>query len=364
MDLAPKDGVSTEVWGLWVASFTDVRRDSFARAGALALFLLVLAAFDSASAVLTGSRATSAPSSRVIKLDFQPGALAMAAGSVWVTRWAEARDARFGRLYQFAADDGAVRTRTRVGGVPESIVFGFGSIWVGNGTDEIRPAAYPNTVTRVAARSGRVVRVVKVPDPAALAAGDDAVWALSRAATHSLLTKIEAEKSEVVVTRRVRGSSVRPRLATGGGSVWALTAATRPDGSLSPLVSRFGSGVGKPLAEIRLPGSGQDIAYVGGAVWVSTVVSARRQQKGEIWRLDPATNRPALVMRLASAGRLAVYQQRLWVVAGARTVVAVDPRTLKIAAERKSNGVIHDLAGGSAGLWAIDLFARRLLRVA
>ena len=90
--------------------------------------------------------------------------------------------------------------------------------------------------------------------------GEDAVWVTTP--EKNLLTRVNPKTNQVVQTIEV---GPQPRfVTTGGGSVWTLN---QGDGT----VSRVDARSGKLLAtiEVGVPGTGGEIAFGQGRVWVT-----------------------------------------------------------------------------------------------
>jgi len=89
------------------------------------------------------------------------------------------------------------------------------SVWVASGCDE-------GTVTRIDAKTARVVHVIELPGVAFdVAAGVGAVWATT---TNGLLVRIDPKTNRIVATRSL-GDAVS--LTTGNRSVWVVNRVTR-----------------------------------------------------------------------------------------------------------------------------------------
>lgn len=148
------------------------------------------------------------------------------------------------------------------------IAAGAGSIWML--TDP------QGMLSRIDPTTNRVVQRITVPDGSfACTFGDGAVWV--SCTRHSLLVRVDPSTNRAVAQVRV---GPQPRFLTaGGGAVWTLN---QGDGSISRVDTRSNALVAN--IEAGVPGTGGEIAYGEGGVWVTMFGFP-------ITRIDPESNR-------------------------------------------------------------------------
>ena len=147
------------------------------------------------------------------------------------------------------------------------IAVGAGSVWVVIGPDGV--------LARVDPATDRVVARIKVPVGSfAVAFAEGSVWVTSTA--ESVLSRVDPGTNKLVSTT---GVGKEPRfLTTGAGSVWTLN---QGDGTISRVDAR--SGRLEATIDAGLASRGGEIAYGGGAVWVTVLGFP-------ITRIDALTN--------------------------------------------------------------------------
>jgi class 3 adenylate cyclase/ABC-type branched-subunit amino acid transport system substrate-binding protein len=189
------------------------------------------------------------PALRVVR-SFDPWAVAVGAGAVWVTDGSPRLtrvDPRTGRLARIEAGrplDGLTVTRD--------------AVWAISG----RRAA----VVRIDARRRRPTDRIAIasrpgsgsPYPIQIESGLGSVWVLN--ANTATVTRIDAVQRSVVQTAAIGIDHSPVRIAVGAGAVWAAGA----DGTLSRLDPTTNAVTTTSVAH-RL----NDVAVAGGAVWVS-----------------------------------------------------------------------------------------------
>lgn len=273
----------------------------------------------------------------VFPLEGTPDWQVITEDSVWVSNGPK------NTLHRLDVRTNTVAANIEVGKRPCSgLAAGFGSIWVPNCTDK--------TVSRVDIQTNRVVATIPVgpaQSEGGLAASADSVWILSD--PKGILSRIDPKTNAVAAEITVPSGSFaavlgedgaiwisstdnsvlsrvdpktnmvtdtiptgpRPRFLTaGGGSVWTLN---QGDGTVSQVDIK----TKKLIENIELgaPGTGGEIAYGEGYVWVTVFEIPLTQ-------IDPATNK--VVRQWAGPGGDAVRaghgsvwlsnlrQQNLW----------------------------------------------------
>lgn len=147
------------------------------------------------------------------------------------------------------------------------IAAGAGSIWMLTDPKGI--------LSRIDPRTNRVAAKIAVPDGSfACTFGDGAVWVSST--KHSLLVRVDPATNQASAQVKV---GPEPRFLTaGGGAVWTLN---QGDGSISRVDTHSNAMVAN--IEAGMPGTGGEIAYGEGAVWVTMFGFP-------ITKIDPKTN--------------------------------------------------------------------------
>ena len=275
-------------------------------------------------------------------------------------------------------------------GFPGPVGAGFGSVWV---------AGHRNgALHRIDPRTNEVVATVEVPDTLCgeLAFGGGVVWAANcgqggvswiyridprsnrvtgrQPGTAPLVAEgslwvVDDEAGAVVRTdprtgreqariRRLGIDGDQPFYLTGAGegSVWVYSEAGA--------VARIDPETNRVTAVVPLPGArpggpagrgflfGGPTAFAGGAVWIANPAG--------LYRVDPATNRarrlPIRAKPLSEYGHisLAAGGGRVWMRAGDRRVVGVDPRTARVVADRPASGGGGNIALGFGSLWVAN----------
>ena len=121
------------------------------------------------------------------------------------------------------------------------------------------------------------------------------------------------------------------RIATGVGSVWAIT-------DRKGVLSRIDPDTNKSVAEIYLAGGAMAVAFAEDALWITS-------DNGKLTRVNPHNNEIVEVIAVGpKPGRLAVGAGAVWTLnRGNGTVTRVDPATNKVVA---TIPVGADVAGG------------------
>jgi peptide/nickel transport system substrate-binding protein len=152
---------------------------------------------------------------------------------------------------------GAIRAVVPVGSSPSAVAVGAGSLWVSSYDD--------NTVSRIDPATHSVVETIPgVSTPSGIAVGAGAVWVANNFG--GTVSRIDPAVNRVVQTIPVgNGPS---GVAVGFGSVWVTNSS---DGTLT----RIDAVTGVPGTPIPLGGGATDVATGLDAVWVSDASDAR-----------------------------------------------------------------------------------------
>lgn len=161
-------------------------------------------------------------------------------------------------------------------------------------------------------------------------------------------------------------------LALGEGSVWVGTW-ERAGG----VVLRLDPRSGEPVATMRVPHGGGDVAVGSGAVWTAGVVCLARHPddpedvcvtEPRVSRIDPDTGRVQTTIPIPlppGVGRdtrlpsgVAAGQDAVWVAVSwnhsTGEVLRIDPRTNAIAARIPTGGYVGELRLGAGSVWVLS----------
>jgi virginiamycin B lyase len=214
-----------------------------------------------------------------VALAFAPGAVE-SADAVWVLNRAA------GTIVRIDAKDNTAGKPVAVGGEPcASLLVAFDSVWV--------PLCGSATMARVD------VKTMKVGDPLKITVAD--------------------------------GDG---RIATGVGSIWAVT-------DRKGVLLRIDPDTNKPVAQIYVAAGASSVVAAGDALWVTSDPST----SGTLTRINPHNNEIVEVVEVGpKPGRVAVGEGGVWTLnRGNGTVTRVDPASNKVVA---TIAVGADVAGG------------------
>ncbi|MGI8593195.1 MAG: protein kinase domain-containing protein [Solirubrobacteraceae bacterium] len=226
-----------------------------------------------------------------------------------------------------------------IAGKIRDIAAGEGAVWV---VDEAA-----NTLVRVDARRGRVVKRIALPDhPDAVAVGPGTVWVTMTGGT----VRIDPDTDRVIRSGEAGGYS----LATQGGYLWATDFIDDAVNRISP------SGEVRQIKR-RLGGEPRLAAADARRVFVLT-------EGGNMLRLEQGAGRGA--PRLTSVrtgasdnpGGLAVGEGGVWV-ADDRKLSRYDPKTLKRETRRNIDALAEDVATGAGAVWLTSFDDALVVRV-
>ena len=260
-----------------------------------------------------------------------------------------------------------------VGIRPGPVVFGGGSIWVGNLDDR--------TLTRIDAQSRTNVGTVSLNNqtPTGIAFGEGAAWV-----AHGLLGKlsrVDLQFRQVTKTLDLTGTSTNNGAVTvGGGAVWAVygestlvridAVALRPRGRgfaganpaaivfatdavwvanggdhtvyrLNP--STFEEG---PVRTISVGQSPAGIAFGGGAIWVANAGD------DTVTRIDPTSYSTFTIEVGDSPTAVAADADAIWVASREGKIARIDPLTRKVVKTIDVGNAVAGIAVGGGLVWA------------
>jgi peptide/nickel transport system substrate-binding protein len=252
-----------------------------------------------------------------------PSALAMGAGSLWVTYPSANLLARY---------DPAERVvdRIPVGGEPGTVVFGDGAVWVAS--------TLGGKVTRIDPATDAVTQTVHLEggNAAALAFGAHRLWV----ADSTNNTLVELDPANGTVRRTVTLDFSPSAVAATSGFVWAA-------GYVPGVVAEVDPASGRVVGTIRVGQGPAALAGDGTAVWVANSLD------GTISRIESPTGAVTATVPVDSDPvALAVVDGSVWAAsADAGTVTRIEPRRGDVIAIRRVGGRPTAVAAGGGTLW-------------
>ena len=176
------------------------------------------------------------------------GRIAVAGGSLWVTN---DNHGRYGRLYQIDPKARQIVGTVRIPNDPSSVVFGNGSLWVGESDSRqvVRVNPATGTVEGKPIKAGGALLT--------LAADGDKVWVAN--SYSGRFVTINATSARVVANRPLAGVT---GIAVSRGTVWATF-------SQAGKLAAFDAASGRQtLAPFRIRGGADGIEADSRSVWV------------------------------------------------------------------------------------------------
>lgn len=199
------------------------------------------------------------------------------------------------------------------------------------------------------ADGARIVTRIRLPvRPFAIATGAGSVWALSRAPS-AALWRIDP------TSNRLAGEPTRLpvdswSLVVGGGSVWVTP--NGKDGRLTRIDARSRKIVARISARPVYFGSA--IAYGGGFIWTGND-DERYKGGSTVTKIDPTTNRVVgKPLMLGSPQSLAFGDRALWVADHTGWLFKIDPTRLKILAKRPLKFGPHGVVATGRAVYVAD----------
>jgi virginiamycin B lyase len=235
----------------------------------------------------------------VATIPLPPGIVAVGAGSVWVS------DFDRNQVNRIDPATNTVVATIHVGAAPEGIAFSPGAVWVANHHD--------GTVSRIDPTTDTVVATVVIPDqietdgPQGIAASADAVWVA--ASGSAAVYRIDPATNTVV--SKIPETAPCGSVILAAGSVWVA------EGGCRTRVTRIDPATDRPVATILV--GHNDVSAALGGVWITDF------DKGDLLRVDPATNRIAARSHVGNIATAAVgLDGSLWT-ATTNAVVRIEP---------------------------------------
>jgi YVTN family beta-propeller protein len=300
--------------GVITAAFVFSSAAPHARGASLAGANGLLGMSGGSGAIVTATRLTGAP-----------GAVATAAGSVWVA------DPGSGTVTRIDPGSGLVVERLDIGGDPGSIVSGGGAIWVASTVGA--------TVVRIDPTSEMVTQTITLGglNPDAIAFGSGQLWV----ADSSARAVFEIDPTTGSVTRTV-ALDLRPSaVALAGGGLWVAGYDT---GTVEKLDPRSG----RTVAVVRVGDGPVALGFHAGALWVANSLDAT------VSRIDLHTLAVRGTVPVGSGpSALAIDMGSVWVANQySGTLSKIDPGRDRVVRTVNVGGQPTSLTAGMGRLWA------------
>jgi YVTN family beta-propeller protein len=205
----------------------------------------------------------------------------------------------------------------------------------------------------------RLAVTLEVASPSNMTSGDGLLWVISGGA----ILRIDPQTNQVV------GDPIRPGIqiediAFGGGALWVTTVASGDLGAPSDLdaVSRIDPQSGEVVATLKVSRGPMSVAFTSEAVWVVNF----GQTGDTVIRIDPQTNQ--LAGDPIQTGRaplsLAVGEVSLWVANhDVHTITRIDLATNQAIANITIPSEPHRVAFGEGAAWVANWHVNSVTRI-
>lgn len=196
-------------------------------------------------------------------------------------------------------------------------------------------------IIRIEAKANTVGAPIAVgAEPcASLAVAFESVWV--PLCGDRAIARVDLKEQSVKATAKVAVSSEEGRIATGAGSLWAVT-------DRRGVLSRIDPETGGAVAEVFVTAGAMSVEGTKDALWVTS------QDAGRLTRVNPYNTEVDAIVTVGSRpGRAAIGEGAVWVLNGDGTVTRVDPKTNKVAATITIGGDTAggDIAAGAGSVW-------------
>ena len=207
-------------------------------------------------------------------------------------------------------------------------------VWVSN-----RAAG---TIVRIDAKENKPGKpvVVGAGPCASLVVAFDSVWV--PLCGDSTLARVDPKTSKITATLKTKLASGDGRIATGVGSIWAIT-------DSKGVVSRIDPATNLAVAEIYVAAGAYALVFADDALWITS-------ESGDLLtRVNPHNNEIVETIKVGpKPGRLAVGEGAVWTLnRGDNTVTRVDPATNKVVATIAlgDSAATGEIAAGLGSVW-------------
>jgi YVTN family beta-propeller protein len=266
---------------------------------------------------------TNSATDRVV-LPAQPGAIAVARGSVWVA------SPNGAAVFQVGPAQAAVIDRIPLSGEPGSIVSGGSAVFVAS--------TMGATVERIDPDSGTVTWTSKLAEtgPVAMAYGDGGLWVAD--STDQDLLELGSMSGSVL---RTFSLDVHPTsIALAGGLVWVAAYSAGTVEGIDP-------GTGQAVGTVSVGNGPSAICFGGGYLWVANNLDST------VSAVDPATFTVVSTIAVGSGpAALVASQGGIWVANQySETVSRISPQRLAVVSSVDVGDDPVALASGPGGVW-------------
>lgn len=231
-----------------------------------------------------------------------------------------------------------ITARIAIGGDPDWLATGFGSVWV----------AVPRNNEIVRINPGTNAIQARIPvdqEPCyGIGVGPGRLWVLN--CKSQTLTRINPRSNKVDLRVPVKiGPEGEGSIAVGNTGVWFIS---NEDGH-TDMLTQVSSTTGHTLRKIKV-GAGSAVVTLGfGSVWVTS------SDEGKVYRINPETGRVLRMIPVAAQPRFTTPAAgSLWVLSQSDGSVArIDPATNSVKSVIKVNvpGSGGDIAAGGGCIW-------------
>jgi virginiamycin B lyase len=201
------------------------------------------------------------------------------------------------------------------------------------------------SITRVDAKDNKPAPGIVIGNEgcASLVEAFDSVWAPM--CGDGAIVRVDAKSPKVTATLKLKPAAADGRVATGVGSVWALT-------SSKGVLSRIDPDTNAPVAEVYVAAGAHSVVLAQDALWITSDGNAA---KGRLTRVNPNTNEVVETIEVGpKPGRLVVGEGGVWILnRGDGTVTRVDPGSNKVVATiTVGEGLAAgEIAAGLGSVW-------------
>jgi virginiamycin B lyase len=203
------------------------------------------------------------------------------------------------------------------------------------------PGRSGGTVIRIEAKANTAGAPIAVgAEPcASLVVAFESVWV--PLCGDRTIARVDLKEPKVTAIAKVAVSSGDGRIATGAGSLWAVS-------DRKGVLSRIDPDTGGAVAEVYVAAGAMSVEGTKDALWVTS------QDAGRLTRVNPYNTEVVdSVVVGPRPGRVAIGEGGVWVLNGDGTVTRVDPKTNKVAATITVGGETAggDIAAAAGSVW-------------
>lgn len=212
------------------------------------------------------------------------------------------------------------------------------------------PNRMAGTIVRVDAKDNKAGQPIAVgAQPcASLVVAFDSVWV--PLCGDGTVARVDAKTPKVTATVKTKVAGSDGRIATGVGSVWAIT-------DRKGVLSRIDPDTNAPVAEIYLSSGATAVVFGDDALWITSDEGS--PATGMLTRVNPHNNEIVETIEVGPRpGRLAVGEGGVWTLnrgtgSSGGTVTRVDPATNKVVATITIGDGVSDgeITAGLGSVW-------------